>query len=454
MPKDVPLGAGYTGNVLLGAFPGQYRDTEEARPEAYNSVAQLPAGQPTYVVPPAGPDNGRPMQLRNIPGIGQVVVPVEHTMIGSVVPVDHTMVGMDSVVPVDHTMVGMGHHVREDLSGLSELGKVQHSAGLLAQVAGRAAHEALQHLRNRSFTAWGQVEQHVRARVERARAQIEQRLRQRLAKLAAVAEHAVKQALDAARPKAAHALRGLGQPEPGWARDFGGMYQTAPPSRGMLTREALQEQAGAGFANGHGVAASGDWYASMMGTAGLGEVQAWYSALNALQNRFIQMHAEIQAIGEDEWDQAVRGNTDVIEGRGWKPYSDFFFGNMAPYVLSITKGLLITKSHQPSDAEIGTARSQADGLRRLVDTVKGLLPQGPKATAEQAGAEMKARLDKITGLKSPEDAAKASLKEDLAAGGTSLARSIVIGGSIVAAALLLPKILGTGDIGDILAGIL
>jgi hypothetical protein len=327
MPQDVTLGAGYTGSALLGAFPGQYRDTEPVAETAPVPLAQLPSGQPRYVVAPPGPDNGRPMMLQNIPGIGQVVLPVEHTMAGAVVPVSHDMAGMNAVMPVDHTMA---HHVREDLSGfegLSDLGKLKRGASKLGQVAARAAHEALQNLRNRSYTSWEQVEQYVRSQVAAAKAKIEARLRKRLDRLPAVADQAVKHALAAAQPKAAAILRrgsgtaGVGQPEPGWAVDFGDIVQTEAPSRGMLTKELLREQVGAGFSNwrGSGFAgqgAQGDWYASMMGMHGIKEsvlnlvagkeMDQLARAMGKLQDGVIDAYNRLDALRKEEAEANAR----------------------------------------------------------------------------------------------------------------------------------------------------
>jgi hypothetical protein len=103
MPQDVPLGAGYIGDALFTRFPGQYRDAErEAAGSSFNGIAQFPgnaSGRPNYV----DPDSGRQMVLTSMPGVGQVVVPVEHAM-ASVLPVQHSMA---SVYPSDHTMVGL-----------------------------------------------------------------------------------------------------------------------------------------------------------------------------------------------------------------------------------------------------------------------------------------------------------------------------------------------------------
>jgi hypothetical protein len=98
MPSDVPLGAGYVGDALFTRFPGQYRDSEQSA--AGRGFFDFPGNHgPRYT----DPDSGRKLEMQSIPGVGQVVVPVDHT-IAAVVPVDHNMA---AVYPSDHVMAGL-----------------------------------------------------------------------------------------------------------------------------------------------------------------------------------------------------------------------------------------------------------------------------------------------------------------------------------------------------------
>ena len=387
MPTDVPIGQGYMGDVLFGAFPGQYRDTVQGP----NAMAQ-PAAQTFVQQVRTDPDQGRPMALMDMPGVGKVMVPADQVM-------------------AQRTCFPAPEPSLDGFEGLDDLGKMKQGANVLGQAAGHAAQQAVHALRGGALKSWADVEAHVKGKVDAARAQIEARLRSRIAKLPAIAAQAVAHALSVVRPHADAILKG---------RNMG-----CPPYKNCGTD----------------------------GMGDLGETQSFYTALNTLQNHFIQMHAEVQAIGEDAWDEAVHSGMETIETRGWKPYSNFFFKAIGPYVLGITKSLLITHSRPPDSAKVAAAQSQAAGLRRLIDTVKGFLPAETKATADQTGAEVKARLDKITGLKSPPDAAADSLKNDLVSAGSSITKYVVIGASIIGGALILPKILGLGDIGDVLTSI-
>ncbi|MGH8896764.1 MAG: hypothetical protein ACRDZ4_07005 [Egibacteraceae bacterium] len=181
MPRDVELGAGYVGDALLAAFPGQYRSAEHEVPTTNpsNYMAVFPgnaSGRPTY----RDPDQGRALQLVNMPGVGQVVVPVEHTMIGG---------GMDAVVPVDHTIA---HHVEEDLSGLDALGVKKWSGHRIGQLAGRAAAQAIAALRR--GTPVPQVELALKAEIEKAAASIEQTLRKKIEQIPAMKRQAFAEA--------------------------------------------------------------------------------------------------------------------------------------------------------------------------------------------------------------------------------------------------------------------
>lgn len=192
MPQDVPLGQGYSGDALLSAFPGQYRD--EARPQV-NPSTYLPqppgaaSGRPSY----ADPDNGRALRLIEMPGVGQVVVPVEHTMVGvgSVVPVEHTMVGVDAIgCSVDReNLSGLGHH-QVCAWGVNKIGKA----------AGAAAHEALALVKQGKIRSAGEAQAHVQARTEKVGSAVIARLQDRIPKVPVVVKQAASQAWDAVKP--------------------------------------------------------------------------------------------------------------------------------------------------------------------------------------------------------------------------------------------------------------
>lgn len=180
MPQDVPLGQGYLGDALLHAFPGQYRGEAPAQTNPATYLPQPPgaaSGRPSYT----DPDQGRQLALVEMPGVGQVVVPVEHTM-----------VGMNQVVPVDYTMIGVDHAPGEDLSGMDALAANKWTGQKIGQVAGRAVKEAVAALKQ--GVAPARVQAMLQAYIDKAAEQIEARLRRRIAQIPAIKKQAFAEA--------------------------------------------------------------------------------------------------------------------------------------------------------------------------------------------------------------------------------------------------------------------
>jgi hypothetical protein len=187
MPQDVPMGQGYMGDALLAAFPGQYRASE---PQPTNPVTYLPqppgaaAGRPSYT----DPDQGRTLKLVTMPGVGQVVVPVDHTMVGMngpVVPVDYSMVGI----------AGLAHYVsREDLSGLGHHHACAWGVNRISKAAGTAAHEALVLTRQGKLGTPAAAQAHIQAQTAKIAALVTQKLQAKLARIPAIVAEASAQA--------------------------------------------------------------------------------------------------------------------------------------------------------------------------------------------------------------------------------------------------------------------
>ena len=200
MPQDVPMGQGYMGDALLAAFPGQYRD-ESPRSNPVTYLPQPPgaaAGTPTYT----DPDSGRQLKLITMPGVGQVVVPVEHTMIGvngPVTPVDYTMVGCDAIAcSVD----------RENLSGLGHAQVCSWGIGKISKAAGAAASEALALIKQGKIKTAGEAQAHIKASTAKVGSHVVSRLQARIPKVPVVVDQAAAQAWAAVRGQAEQMLSG------------------------------------------------------------------------------------------------------------------------------------------------------------------------------------------------------------------------------------------------------
>lgn len=106
MPTDVHIGQGYDGAALQQAFPGQYRATEEVR-TFDNGLYQN-----SFPGNASGHPRSSDFALTSIPGVGQVVVPVDHTMVGQ----------MQAVYPATHEMAGPAGDWYGSMFGLNGLG--------------------------------------------------------------------------------------------------------------------------------------------------------------------------------------------------------------------------------------------------------------------------------------------------------------------------------------------
>jgi hypothetical protein len=144
MPKDVHLGEGYTGDALMNAFPNEYRSVDGApdqavpgqprpqlqpyeQPQNYQLV--MPPGNQAGQFTPADPDRARPLELQEIPGVGQVAMPMGSPIVhneggmASVLPTEHTLAGpqgMGQVVPVDHEMADWRGGPFAGMGGITE----------------------------------------------------------------------------------------------------------------------------------------------------------------------------------------------------------------------------------------------------------------------------------------------------------------------------------------------
>jgi hypothetical protein len=201
MPQDVPMGQGYMGDALLAAFPGQYRGGDPAPTSPVNYLPQPPgaaAGRPSY----SDPDSGRRLALVEMPGVGQVVVPVEHTMVGMnqvVVPVEHTMVGVDAIAcGVD----------RENLSGLGHHQVCAWGVGKISKAAGAAAHEVLALIKSGQIKTAGEAQAHIKASTAKVGSRVTTRLQGRIAKIPSVVDQAASQAWAAVKSQVEAALSG------------------------------------------------------------------------------------------------------------------------------------------------------------------------------------------------------------------------------------------------------
>lgn len=136
-------------------------------------------------------------------------------------------------------------------------------------------------------------------------------------------------------------------------------------------------------------------------TSLLGKPQSWYTRVERAQNAFAVFSAEVNAFGRSIWDTVQSSiAAEVSAGRGAGlparfPGFDFAVEDIGQQV----KGLLITKSHTPSDQEIATAESRIPMYREAVDYAKYIVPE-VAYQVEQDAAKVKDAVSRAP-LRSP-----------------------------------------------------
>jgi hypothetical protein len=330
MPTDVEVGSGYCGDALFNRFPGQYRDPEMNTQEKAH-FASFPGNHgPVYT----DPDVGRKMILKDVPGIGQVVVPVEHTM--AAIPQPQRTMG--AVYPSDHTMVGFGDDPNTDhgkllwhntlVHALDQTAHYTNSSQQLAtsfsDVAKRAVLRAVQKAQAGQFRSVEAAVQYVRDAITAAAGNFTPQVQQVAIKIAATASAA-------AQPSLKSAWRA---PKPG--------------ARGV-----------------------GDWPGSMMGSMGdwatdvwnilTGKPASWYANVSNIQNQLNVLLGGITGIGKDGWNTYGAGSQGPTQdgsvlGSGVDDYD-----TVVNEIQNSIKQIIVTQNYVPSDAAI--AQAQADQVK-------------------------------------------------------------------------------------------
>lgn len=156
-----------------------------------------------------------------------------------------------------------------------------------------------------------------------------------------------------------------------------------------------------------------------------GKPQSWYDRIDRLQKALAVRMAEIQAIGSSAWD-AVR-SAYFSETQG--PDIDFWsFGQMVDQIDANLKTLILTKSHVPTDDQIGVVEAFEKQYGRYVDYVKGILPE-VRGKVEADSAAVRSALSQGS-MRSPTEAGQEEFWKELAR------RAKLLGAGVGAAVLL------------------
>ena len=353
MPTDVEVGSGYCGDALFNRFPGQYRDPEMNTQEKAH-FASFPGNHgPVYT----DPDVGRKMVLKDVPGIGQVVVPVEHTMAACPQP----RPAMGAVYPSDHTMVGFGDDPKTEQGRLSwhntlvnALDQTAHYTSAAAQlgasfntVAQAAIQRALVKAKAGQFRSVEAAVQYVRDAISAAAGNFKPEVQKIAIQIAASASAAALPALKRA-----------------WK---------APKA-------------------GQGI---GDWPGSMMGNMNgwgadvwnilTGKPQSWYTKVSNTQDLINLTLAGITSIGKDLWNAFAQGTQGPTQDGGTLTSGLDDYDTIVNTLGADLTAIVVTESHVPTDAAIAQASADQANYANQLSQVQQANPSvAPQVQASQA----------------------------------------------------------------------
>jgi len=188
----------------------------------------------------------------------------------------------------------------------------------------------------------------------------------------------------------------------------------------------------------------GDWVPQWIQDL-MGKSQAWYDNLNRVGNALTVANAGLNSVGKSLWDTVaseIAGSGSMPSGLPYFPGFDWMQGEIDKWL----RASLVTQSYTPSDSDIATGAQRAREASAMVEYVKTVAPQiQAQVTRDQLDAQ--AKVEKIT-LYSP---TKAGVKEfekqveDRAKAlglGLEITTLILIGLGVVAASIILPRVLG------------
>lgn len=170
-----------------------------------------------------------------------------------------------------------------------------------------------------------------------------------------------------------------------------------------------------------------------------GPGQEYYSHLSNAQHRAVAIQSEIAAIGKDAWNGVQQQHPTDFTSQGWSPISDYDYDHMMSFWLAQAKRLITTASKIPSQADINDVIYLSGGTQKMINIVKGYLPDEVVGQVEAERAETEEKLGQMK-LKSPADAAMNTFMDDIkgkfAIGGIGIAIAGTVAAGIAAALLL------------------
>jgi hypothetical protein len=309
MPRDVTLGEGYVeGEMTSPAMPGQHRGQYD-----YND------GSSVLIRPQQMEDLGRPRGGRGgrrFRGGGWGYGPVFY----------EPLYVEDIVARKPFILDENDDDKKKNLKGLADA--ANDCISKIVAVAGAAAREAVDGVRQGIFKDMNDVCAHIQRRVcaeftAHGRAYI------------MAMQEAIKSAMEAAKPE--------------------------------VDKILSQNAKGVGRFSG------------LSGLAGAVSSQADYSALSAAQVRANAIMAQISGIGKDEWD-AIKD--EEFEAAEWSPADNYSYDNMMAFWLNNMKSLITTAKKPVMVEQINEVNRLATGTEKLIALVMSHASPGAAAQGE------------------------------------------------------------------------
>lgn len=168
-------------------------------------------------------------------------------------------------------------------------------------------------------------------------------------------------------------------------------YETVPVSNPTESSFTIDQLSGLG-----------DWMVDLFG-----KPSSWYQEIDNLQKEMNVLSAQVNEIGRSMWDfirsQLISSNGSDL---GFAPFSQ---ANDA--LVRDFKGIIITSSHTPSDAQVAQAKKTAADLRQWVTFALGVAPE-LAAKVEAEGQRARESVGNMV-MRSPAEVGVEVFKEEL-----------------------------------------
>lgn len=158
------------------------------------------------------------------------------------------------------------------------------------------------------------------------------------------------------------------------------------------------------------------------GVSGMGDLagpistQADYNLVSKVQKQAILIQSEISGIGKEMWNWV---KDTYFDQEGWTPADNYSYDNMMSFWLANVKSIIVLPSKKPTIEQVREVERLAGGSEKLIALVKRYIPPEDRARGESDRAQSEAMLGK-SGLVSPGSAAWTTFQNELSSRASSM----------------------------------